>query len=94
MSGKKELKPEEKVRIVRRCLEEGISTHRAGREVGVGQATILCPMLSANETIIHLFTRPSIRPLKLTRMPIPCSIATEAFSTPAEFSIISFSKLV
>ena len=40
MSGKKELKPEEKVRIVRRCLEEGISTHRAGREVGVGQATI------------------------------------------------------
>lgn len=40
MSGKKELKPEEKVRIVRRCLEEGISTHRAGREVGAGQATI------------------------------------------------------
>lgn len=40
MSGKKELKPEEKVRIVRRCLEEGISTRRAGREAGVGQATI------------------------------------------------------
>ena len=40
MSGTKALKPAEKVRIVRRCLEEGISTHRAGREVGVGQATI------------------------------------------------------
>ena len=35
-----------------------------------------------------------LRLFKLTRMPIPCSIVTEAFSTPAEFSIISFSKLV
>ena len=35
-----------------------------------------------------------LRLLKLTRMHIPCSIVTEAFSTPIEYSIINFSKLV